>query len=194
MLKIEKEILNTSTRRLPVNIEVIQNNNSLEVSYTDDKNNTVKELIKVQSSINRPTTKEEIKEKLTKLGSTPFKVNKINIDIKDNIFVNMKDLNEVRRLLIDNLIDIRTKINRNNNMNNYQLSYSQEKFKDFEISVLARTKEQIKASLDKKVYRIYVDRELYEQYKGNNNIYLRLPRVSNNYNNNTKHRQYTSYQ
>lgn len=179
---LEKEILNTSIRKVPVNIEVIQNNNLLEVSYTDDKNNIVKEIIKVEESINRPTTKEEIEEKLTKLGNTIFKVNNINIDIKYNIFINMKDLNEVRRLLIDNLINIRTKINRSDNINNYRLSYNEEEYNGYEVSVLARNKEQVKAALDSKADRIYVDKELYEEYKEYNNIYLRLPRVNNNYN------------
>lgn len=178
---LEKEILNTSVRKVPVNIEVIQNNNTLEISYIDDKNNIVKEIIKVEESINRPTTKEEIGEKLTKLGNTIFKVNNINIDIKNNIFVNMKDLNEVRRLLIDNLINIRTKVDINNNINNYRLSYTEEEYNGYEVSILARNKEQVKAALDKKVDRIYAPKELYEEYKEYNNIYLRLPRVNNNY-------------
>ena len=183
---LEKQILSTSLKKIKVNIEVIQNNNELEVSYIDDKNNKVSTVVEVQKSINRPTSKEEIKEKLTKLGSTPFTVNNINIDIKDNIFVNMKSLNEVRRLLIDNLIKERTKIKVNKPNINIQIDYTEENNYNYEISVLARTKEQVKAALDKKITRIYVDIDLYEEYKHISNIYLRLPRVNNKYNDDAK--------
>lgn len=179
---LEKQILNSNVKKIPVNIKATQNNNKLEITYIDEKNNSIKETVEVQESINRPTSKEEIKEKLTKLGSTPFVANNINIDIKDNIFVNMKSLNEVRRLLIDNLIKIRTKVERKKVDINTEINYVEEKDYQFEISVLARSKEQVKAALDKRINRIYVDNNLYEEFKTYNNIYLRLPRVNTNYN------------
>ncbi len=183
---LEKQILSTSLKKIKVSIEVVQKNNLLEVSYIDDKNNKVNTLIEVQKSINRPTSKEEIKEKLTKLGNTPFITKDITINMDDNIFVNMKSLNEVRRLLIDNLIKERTKIKVNKTNINTKIDYIEEKNYNYEISVLARTKEQVKAALDSKIDRIYVDRTLYEEYKNINNIYLRLPRVNKEYNYNTK--------
>lgn len=183
---LEKQILSTSLKKIKVSIEVIQKNNQLEVSYIDDKNNKVNTLIEVQESINRPTSKEEIKEKLTKLGNTPFITKDITINIDDNIFVNMKSLNEVRRLLIDNLIKERTKIKVNKTNINTKIDYIEEKNYNYEISVLARTRKQVKAALDSKIDRIYVDSTLYEEYKNINNIYLRLPRVNKEYNYNTK--------
>lgn len=183
---LEKQILSTSLKKIKVSIEVIQKNNQLEVSYIDDKNNKVNTLIEVQESINRPTSKEEIKEKLTKLGNTPFITKDININIDDNIFVNMKSLNEVRRLLIDNLIKERTKIKVNKTNINTKIDFIEEKNYNYEISVLARTRKQVKAALDSKIDRIYVDSALYEEYKNMNNIYLRLPRVNKEYNYNAK--------
>lgn len=183
---LEKQILSTSLKKIKVSIEVIQKNNQLEVSYIDDKNNKVNTLIEVQESINRPTSKEEIKEKLTKLGNTPFITKDITINIDDNIFVNMKSLNEVRRLLIDNLIKERTKIKVNKTNINTKIDFIEEKNYNYEISVLARTRKQVKAALDSKIDRIYVDSALYEEYKNMNNIYLRLPRVNKEYNYNAK--------
>ena len=183
---LEKQILSTSLKKIKVSIEVIQKNNQLEVSYIDDKNNKVNTLIEVQESINRPTSKEEIKEKLTKLGNTPFITKDITINIDDNIFVNMKSLNEVRRLLIDNLIKERTKIKVNKTNINTKIDFIEEKNYNYEISVLARTRKQVKAALDSKIDRIYVDSALYEEYKNINNIYLRLPRVNKEYNYNAK--------
>ena len=183
---LEKQILSTSLKKIKVSIEVIQKNNQLEVSYIDDKNNKVNTLIEVQKSINRPTSIEEIKEKLTKLGNTPFITKDITINIDDNIFVNMKSLNEVRRLLIDNLIKERTKIKVNKTNINTKIDFIEEKNYNYEISVLARTRKQVKAALDSKIDRIYVDSALYEEYKNMNNIYLRLPRVNKEYNYNAK--------
>lgn len=183
---LEKQILNTSIRKVPIAIEVLQKENKLEITYIDDKNNIVKETIPVEASINRPTSKEEIEEKLTKLGNTPFTAKDIQININNNIFVNMKSLNEIRRILVDSLINIRTLIHRDIQKLNTKINYTEEKNYKYEISLLARTKSQVEASLSSNIDRIYVDEELYEEYKDNSNIYLRLPRVNTNYNYSSK--------
>ena len=97
----------------------------------------------------------------------------------------MKELNNIRRTLSTKLIDIRTNINRNITINEYKLDYKKEDNYNIEIYILARTKEQVQAGLDKNIDRIYVDQELYTKYKDNNKVYLRLERVNNNYNYNS---------
>lgn len=175
---LEKQILSTKEKKMPITINV--ENNVIE--FIDDQTNKVSYTIDMIPAINRPTTKEEIEEKLIKLGNTPFKVENININIPNNIFISMKQLNETRRLLVDYLIKERTKVKRNNIVREVKLDYQAEKNYKYEISVLARTKEQIEASLLSNIDRIYVDKELWEEYKDNPNIYLRLPRVVTNYN------------
>lgn len=175
---LEKEILSVEEKKIPININI--SNNTIE--FTDDLNNRVSTIIEMSPAINRPTTKEEIQEKITKLGNTPFKVSSININIPDNIFINMKQINEIRRLLVDKLIKERIKIKRNNKIEKLTLDYSEKNNYNFEVSVLARTKKQIEASLNLNVDRIYADKELWEEYKDNPKIYLRLPRVASSYN------------
>lgn len=175
---LEKEILSTTEKKIPITINI--DNNIIE--FIDDKNNKVAVEIKVLPAINRPTTKEEIEEKLVKLGNTPFKLKEITINILDNIFISMKDLNESRRLLVDNLIKERIKVTRHNTANEEQDNYKEDKNYNYEISVLARTKDQVEASISSNIDRIYVDEELYKIYKDNPKIYLRLARVSHNYN------------
>ena len=46
-------------------------------------------------------------EQLTKLGSTPFTPNQILVDIDSNIFINIKELNELRRQAVEKLINIK---------------------------------------------------------------------------------------
>ncbi len=179
---LDKEILSTSIKKIPVDIEVTLENNYLIIIFKDNNNNIVKDKIKVDTPIKRNTTSEEVKEKLTKLGNTPFICNNINININKDIFVNMKDLNNIRRELCNKLIKERTSIKRNIIINKYNLNYQKDTNYNIEVSLLARTKDQVQAALDMNIDRIYVDSGLYQEYKDNNKVYLRLPRVVNNYN------------
>lgn len=179
---LDKEILSTSIKKIPVDIEVTLENNYLIIIFKDNNNNIVKDKIKVDTPIKRSTTSEEVKEKLTKLGNTPFICNNINININKDIFVNMKDLNNIRRELCNKLIKERTSIKRNIIINKYNLNYQKDTNYNIEVSLLARTKDQVQAALDMNIDRIYVDSWLYQEYKDNNKVYLRLPRVVNNYN------------
>ena len=178
---LDKEILSISEKKIPVDIEVALEDNYLTIIFKDNTN-IVKDKIKVDIPIKRNTTNEEIEEKITKLGNTPFICNKINIDINKDIFVNMKDLNNIRRLLCDKLIKERTSIKRDIIINKYNFTYNKDNSYNIEVSVLARNKQQVKAALDMNIDRIYVDSKLYNEYKDNNKIYLRLERVNNNYN------------
>ena len=174
---LEKEIINVEEKKIPININI--NNHIIE--FIDDQNNKVSTNIEILPAINRPTTKAEIEEKITKLGNTPFKVQSLNITMPDNIFISMKKVNEARRLLVENLIKERTKSHRKNIINEVKLNYEEEKNYKYEISVLARTPKQVEASLNSNVDRIYVDKELWEEYKDNTKIYLRTSRVVSNY-------------
>lgn len=183
---LDKEILSVEEKKILININVLLKDNYLEISFSDIDGNIVKDKVPVDIPLNRSTTNNEIIEKLSKLGNTPFAINNINIDINKDIFVNMKDLNNIRRLLVDKLIIERTKVKREIIINNIKLDYKENKDYNYEISILARTKDQVKASIDMDVDRIYVDEDLYSIYKDNNKVYLRLPRVVNEYNYNSK--------
>ncbi|UKI26865.1 MAG: DUF3656 domain-containing protein [Bacilli bacterium] len=99
----------------------------LDITFTDNMNNIVSDKIKIEPPVKRGTTNEEIKEKITKLGNTPFVCNSINIDIDRDIFVNMKDINNTRRLLCDKLIITRSSIKRDIIINKYSLDYKKRK-------------------------------------------------------------------
>lgn len=183
---LDKEIISVEEKKILININALLIDNYLEISFSDIDGNIVKDKVPVDIPLNRSTTNNEIIEKLSKLGNTPFTINNINIDINKDIFVYMKDLNNIRRLLVDKLIIERTKVKREIIVNNINLDYKENKDYNYEISVLARTKDQVKASIDMNIDRIYVDGDLYNIYKDNNKIYLRLPRVVNEYNYNSK--------
>ena len=91
------------------NVKAMLDNN-LEIEISDGEN-TIKEIGDiVDKSINSPISKENIITQLSKLGNTPFKCIKCNIDMDDDIFISLKRLNEIRRSLVEKLINIRENI------------------------------------------------------------------------------------
>ena len=184
---LDKEILSISEKKIKIDINIEEKDNNLSIAFQDKDNNKVSSVLPVEVPLTRNTTKEEIKEKISKLGNTPFIIDTINIDIKKNIFVNMKEINNIRRELTCKLVEARTKVKRKIIINDVKLNYNEEKNYNYEVSVLVRTKEQLEASISQNVDRIYTPSiELYNKYKDNNKVYLRLPRVVNNYNYNAK--------
>ena len=61
----------------------------------------------VLKSINRPVDRDMINEKLNKLGDTVYKFNELEIDMDDDIFIPLKDINELRREAINKLNELR---------------------------------------------------------------------------------------
>ena len=120
---LEKEILSIPNKKIPINISIKSESNKLYIEFSDNDGNKVSSSIDISTAINRPTTKKEIIEKISKLGNTPFTIDNIDIDIEDNIFVSMKLLNEQRRLLTELLIGERTKVDREDIVNNYSIKY-----------------------------------------------------------------------
>src|SRR5699024_10532567 len=49
------------------------------------------------NAINNPITKERIIAQISKTGNTPFEFNNIDVELDDNLYVNISDLNELRR-------------------------------------------------------------------------------------------------
>ena len=57
-------------------------------------------------AINKPLTKEKVFDQITKTGNTCFEFKNLKIDIDDNVFLNIKELNNLRRNAIDGLENI----------------------------------------------------------------------------------------
>lgn len=130
----------------------------------------------VEKALTSETTNENIIKQLSKLGNTPFVIDKINIIKDDQIFISVKELNELRRLLIQKLIDKKIQNNDiviNKNVDNYA-NYKDE---NLTINILVRNEEQLKAALECDINNIYTPNTiLHKKYK---NTFLRLPRVMN---------------
>lgn len=83
----------------------------------------------VEEGRNSIVKEEEIKDKLSKMGNTPFKLEKISIKSDPNIFIPISKLNEIRRQTIDLLISNVLSSTRNN------AEYKDLDIKDFKITI-----------------------------------------------------------
>jgi len=170
-------------KKIPINIKVIcKINRPIEITVSDGENTIKKEYSKIEEATTSPTTKERILKQIGKMGNTPFILKKINIEVEDNIFVSIKDLNDIRRAILEEL-----KIKRQNKPKKYfkarinKIKNNNQQTDEKKINVLIRNEEQLSACLNK-VANIYTDDiKIYNKYKNKLNIYLRLPRVMLNH-------------
>lgn len=139
-----------------------------------------------------PTTKERITQQLSKLGKTPFSLTKLEINCDDNIFISIKELNELRRTLSNLLITKKQDISKKIIKNKVQfpkLTITSSK----KITTSVKTEEQLKTCLNLNIDRIYVsDKSLYEKYEENSRIYYQMPRCLINQKEEVKERNITS--
>ena len=177
-----EKINNYQDKKIKVSYKVIAKlKEKLFISLNDGENKVEVTGNVIESSINNPITKEEIVEKLSKLGNTPFVLNNIDINMDDNIFISLKELNELRRNLVDKLISNRTKNKKEIIINNIPKINKTINDGKVNISILVRNEEQLLTCLNK-VDNIYTDDyKLYLKYKSNN-VYYRTNRVISSFN------------
>ena len=142
MDEIDKEI-NSNSRKVLIDIDIeAKLNNKLKIIY---KNNTIEGNFIIEKSINNPITKEDLISRVSKTGNTIYKINVKNINIDNNIFIPINEINELKRNLID-ILD-----NRKEESNYKKSSYSIELpdyKKEEKISILTLNKDQIKFNND----------------------------------------------
>ena len=177
---LEKEyIRKDAIRKNPINIKIIAHKDKeLVVSFNDIelKGNII------EKAKTYPTTKESIIEKITKLGNTPFTVNTIDIEMDNDIFIQVKQLNDIKRELIERLINEKENINSNYVekepiFEKYSLFNSNPK-----ITCTVYNEEQLLECLDNNIERIYVRNiELYNKYSNYDNVYYYEKRCNYDY-------------
>lgn len=175
--KLNEELNNIQEKKILVNISFkafIGTKTAL--SITDNTNTTEITGNIVDKALNAPITKERIIEQLSKLGNTPYKLNNIDIEIDNNIFINLKELNELRRNATEQLTIKRE----GTPISDKQLTIKEYPYKTAtkpKISILTRNEDQLKLAISNNIDIIYTtDKNLYNKYK-DKNIYLRLDRV-----------------
>ena len=182
--KLISKLDNIEVKRIPIKMEVeCFIGKELQLKITDGNKVITVYGDMIDKAKNREVTKEDIIKQLSKLGNTPFILDNIEIEKDDNIFINLKSLNEIRRLAVNKLIELRERNEVGVIKNTYKDEVKNiEATRDIYLSVLVRNEEQLLVCLEENVFNIYVtDYELYKKYKHYQNVYYRLDRVISNY-------------
>ena len=192
---LEKEYELRKERKIPVSFEVIAKvDKPLVVTIMDNDNN----IIKRESSIvlkaeKAPLSTDSIEKQFSKLGNTPFIMDSIHIELDENVFLPIRDLNDIRRLLVTDLIDCRSY--RKNNFEEKKVQFLKNDINKIETGVVCsvHNEEQLIACLENNVSRIYVwGIDLYNKYKHYDTVYYQVPRASYSIINNLKERNFVS--
>ena len=182
---LNKELNDINPKKIKINFNVkALINQPIEIKISDESNSYTAKGNIVQTAQKQPITKDNIKEQLSKLGNTAFELSKIEINKDENIFINLKELNSLRRECAEKLTQIREGKHKITNKIKIPKIPKQVATKS-KISILTRTEDQLQIALRNHIDYIYVTKEeLYNKYKENKNIYLRLDRVIE------KHKEY----
>lgn len=126
---------------------------------------------KVTKALNKPITKEEIKEKLNKIKDTVYKYESLDIEIDDNIFIPLNIINDLKRKAFEEL----------NNKRLYKIPYKRCEYKR---NVKSYPKEKLLNILISKDEDVDSLKKKYDYIYSSNNIdntILLLPRVIDKY-------------
>ena len=101
-------IINESPRKILISGKFVGRiNEELSLMITDGLNEVNVTGVRVDASINKPVDRTTVYEKLNKLGDTIYKFQNLDIVLDENAFVPIKEINELRRMAIDKLNNVR---------------------------------------------------------------------------------------
>lgn len=177
-----KESLKLNLRKVKINCSFIAKKNKPMVIILSDLKNKVE--LKSDSIVTiaktSPISYEQVYRQINKLGNTIYEIEKLEIDIDNNVFISIKDLNELRRKAIKELDELRKyKIPYKKNNYNIELSNFE---KENNINYYINSKKQYENIKNKKISNIYIDDiNLFNELKNDSRVIFKLPRVMNSF-------------
>lgn len=158
-------------RRIPVTIQVkAKLSEPLEIIMSDGTYTFMVQGNPVQASQNAPMSKQRIREQVEKLGETPFTSTTTIVEADSNIFIPVKEINELRRSLTEQLVQSRMQVKREFKVQDVVIDVPDTKLEPA-ITASAFTMEQVDACNKYKLKRIYaMDHEVSKEYD-NDRIY-----------------------
>ena len=105
--QVEKD--NSAIRKIGVTLKFEETQYGFELTATDEDGHISTQEIKVTKELanKEGALKANLEKNLVKAGNTPFIIDDIIIKLKENWFLPISKINEIRRVVLDNLIDIR---------------------------------------------------------------------------------------
>lgn len=180
--KLKEQLSHVREKKIPIAFTLeAKIGKPLKLKITDFENTFSIDKEEVEQAKKKATTKEEIKEKLLRIKDTVFEAKEIHMIMDENIFIPMSLLNQMRRSLVQQLIESRYHDKREIPTKKI-ITEGRNKPLTNEISIVVRNEEQLKTCIEEKVDCIYVDDyALYVKYKQIPNVYYNLDRVNRGY-------------
>ncbi len=175
--KLMNELRVLPKRKVPIRIEAVTRiGQPFTVTMNDGVNSVKVSGSPVEVAINAVVDQFKIREQLEKLGNTPFESKATVVECDDNIFINIKEINEIRRILVEKLVEVRIKVAKP--FNSLEVSLQPPNIKsEPTITCSVGTLEQLEACNRLNVERIYVEKQkLYNDFRSFDNIYFHIPR------------------
>lgn len=169
LIKEITDIIKEKPRKVLVNVYIeAYLNKPIKISVNDGVNNVTLLGNMIELSKNNSTTKEDIIDKINRIGDTIYKIDSISIDMDNNIFIPFKELNDLRREVFNELDNERL----------YKISYKKEKYS---IEVPSFKEERKRAILVNSV-SFNLDYDIIYSENIKDNAIIKLPKVMNEYN------------
>ena len=176
--KIESDIKSNS-RRVFIDGKVeVYKDKPIKFIVSDGKNEIIESGCTVEKAINNPITFEKIKEQLSKTGNYIYKFNNIEIIGDEDIFISIKEINELKRNILNKLNDKRI----------YKYEYIKKEYKiklptypkEQNYNILITSNQQYEKIKNYNFKKIYMESDIYNDINDKRKI-LKLNRVIDKY-------------
>lgn len=101
-IKMVADLLKENTRKVLIDVFVeAKKGKNLFIKVTDGVNTvSLKSDFVIDKAINKNISKDTIIKQISKTGNTIYKIRNIDVLIEDDLFINIKDINELRRKVL----------------------------------------------------------------------------------------------
>lgn len=177
--KLLEHLKDLPARQIPVTFRLISHiGQPLVMEINDGENYLRVSGHPVEPAKTAPIEESRIREQIEKLGGTPFRSKATIIDLQPNSFIQIAEINELRRTLVNNLLNMRMNIKKEAVINPVKLTVlntDREKGK----TVFATTEEQASYAVRRSAIRCYIGNDkLYNNYRTDAKVFYALPRCS----------------
>lgn len=140
---LNKSIEDLPQRKVKIFGEVeIKSNKNVKLKVTDGVNEIVKYGVKPEAAKTVPLNIETVEKQLKKTGSTIFEFKELKIDLEAGIFLNIQDLNKLRRESLENLASLRSKNKKEVIIKDIVKQKQKKQKKEIELNVIVQNEEQ----------------------------------------------------
>lgn len=176
---LNKSLKELPSRKIPVTITVEAHiSKNLSIELIDDQNNKISlQGNIVEKARTEAITQERIKQQVSKLGNTPFECQNVHLKCDEEIFISIKELNDIRRSAVEKLIKKRKNCKVKFESKNVEFKKLQTEKMSPGIVAIVKTEEQLLTCLSNNIERIYTEvKPLYEKYKCKQTVFYKSKR------------------